>query len=138
MRAHYPRSFLTFSLSLPFLCFVLSEARVPSSSFSHSCLLCCGYRFSACFSPAPPPSPTFACSPGGMVILARHEFALQEQHVPSLQRWRVLGRVVVASLRGPTGEIFVLLACYGLPPSHPQRRLSEGPTLVTSCHSQVD
>ena len=36
-----------------------------------------------------------------------------------------MGRVVTASLRGHSGQKYVILSRYGFPPSHPQRGLNE-------------
>ena len=116
---------LSHILTLPFSCFVLSEVRVPASSFRSLARVSSSFGFSSCFSPAPPPFPTFACSPGGTAILARHEFVLQEEHIPALAKWRALGRVTAASIRGHSRERCSILACYGLPPSHPQRGSNE-------------
>ena len=126
MYAPLPKK-LNLLLSLPFECFVLSEVRVPSSSVRSLSLsrVASSLGFSSVFSPSPPPSPSFACSPGGTAIFARHEFALHEECVPSLRRWRALGRIVVASIRGHLGEKYVLVACYGFPVSHPQRGANE-------------
>ena len=124
MCAHYPRSLTYYSL---YRLIALFSRRFGSLRplFRLFLVLPLLLVFPLSFLPSPPPSPTFACSPGGTAIFARHEFALHEECVPSLRRWRALGRVVVASIRGHLGEKYVFVACYGLPVSHPQRGTNE-------------
>ena len=73
----------------------------------------------------PPPSPTFAVSPGGTAIFAKAPCVLQEVRPPSLEMWNLRGRVCVANVIDAVGTVTTFAACYGFPLSHPDRAANE-------------
>ena len=76
------------------------------------------------FSHAPPASPTFETSPGGVAIAVKHGYTLRKIHPPEFCRWHDLGRAVAGVLLH--GDYAVYLgAPYGFPKGHPQQHCNE-------------
>ena len=72
----------------------------------------------------PPPSPTFAVSPGGVAIVARPPWKVRPYMLPALRKWTQMSRMVVARAAHPCHNL-VLLCVYGFPESHPNRSMNE-------------
>ena len=69
----------------------------------------------------PPPSPTFAVSPGGTLIMAREPWIAKAHADPSLEKWRMRSRLAVATLVAPGKPTMRIVAAYGYPESHHSR-----------------
>ena len=82
------------------------------------------WGFVSVFSPPPPRAPTFEVPPGGVAVLARRPLTLRHVSVPTLHKWEMLGRVVVARLVMEEQQI-VIIAIYAYPPSHECRHSNE-------------
>ena len=87
---------LAMLLSLPFDVLCLSEVRASYSAKSAMSRIAASNGFTCVWSGSPPPSRTFAVSPGRAAIFARCPLALQEIRPPNLEKCNLRGRVCVA------------------------------------------
>ena len=81
-----------------------------------------GYH--SAFSHSPPPSATFAASPGGTCILAKSPLMLRKLHPPSLKSWHDKGRLVCARIVLPKTSV-IAICIYGYASGHPLHNTNE-------------
>ena len=105
-------------LSAGFPLLVCSEIRVPLPSLRSVSRRAFSLGFSSVFSCAPPPSPTFATSPGGVCVFASSEYPCRELRPPILEQWRQKSRIVTAVVTCGAHAI-TIIGIYGYPKSHP-------------------
>ena len=114
---------LDFLLSLPFSLFALSEVRLAKPTQASIARRAKSLGFTCIFSGPPPPSPTFAVSPGGTCICAKEELGLRKIQPELLKEWDEKGRLVCGSLA--ICPQLIIACVYGFPPSHPLRHTNE-------------
>ena len=116
---------LSFLLSWPVSLFLLSEVRVSTPRQKALSRAISGQMCSVVWGAAPPPSPTFSVSPGGVAIIARQPWIARPYPIPSLSKWCALARVVSAKIAHPTCGEMLCIFVYGFPESHPCRSMNE-------------
>ena len=112
-------------LTWPYDVFILTEVRTPVASQNSLARLASTHRCSCLWSQVPPPSPTFAVSPGGTMILAREPWQVRHFAFPALKRWESLSRMVSGNIIGPNQETLTVIAMYGFAESHMLRKNNE-------------
>ena len=65
----------------------------------------------------PPPSETFAASPGGVALAVKHPYSVRLMFPALLKRWYDLSRLLVARIAYAQWEC-VCITIYGFPRSH--------------------
>ena len=118
---------LEFLLSLPFDVFCFSEVRASWTGKKTMSRVASALGFSAVWSVSPPPSPTFAVSPGGTAIFAKQPLTLEQDLVrpPTLEKWFQEARVCIARVVDAGRMSLCVASCYGYPCSHPSRGTNE-------------
>ena len=116
---------LSSLLSCPVSLFLLSEVRVSTPRQKALSRAISGQMCSVVWGVAPPPSPTFSVSPGGVAIIARQPWIARPYPIPSLCKWSALARVVSAKIAHPTCGEMLCISVYGSPESHPCRSMNE-------------
>ena len=102
----------------------LSEVRTPGPQQKTLMRLAKSRSYSLLFSPPPPPSPTFSCSPGGVALAAREPIVIRKIYPPLLQRWYEEARMLCCLMvRGDFAAI--LVSIYAYPRSNPRREANE-------------
>ena len=123
---------LSLLLSWGFDILIVSEARVASMRSLARVAKAGGYD--TIFGPPPPPSPTFAVSPGGLAVFSKLPISLRKLHPLELEQWDASGRLVVVQVvHGKDG--FVIVAVYGFPLSHGEHGTNE--SLLTDALAMV-
>ena len=116
---------LSALLSWPVSLFLLSEVRVATPRQRSLSRVLSGQRCSVVWGVAPPPSPTFSVSPGGVAVIAKQPWVARSFPIPALVKWSALGRVVTAKVTHPTCGEVLCISVYGFPESHPSRSMNE-------------
>ena len=115
---------LSLVLSWGFDLLIVSEARVAKAAMKCLARVARASGYDVVFGPAPPPSPTFDVSPGGLAVISKLPISLRRLHPPELDRWDSSGRVVVVQVvNGRDG--FIIVAVYGYPLSHVEHGTNE-------------
>ena len=104
--------------------YLLSEVRTPWAQQKTLMRLAKAKGYSLLFSPPPPPSPTFSCSPGGVALAAKEHIALRKIFPPTLQRWYEESRLCVCLMT--LGDFAaIIVSVYAYPRSNPRREANE-------------
>ena len=116
---------LSFVLPLPFSLLCLTEVRAPPQAIRSLSRVIASAEASSIWSSAPPPSPTFLASPGGVCLIAKRPWTISPLHVPALLHWSKQARLCVGKLSGPTLQDLAVFCIYGFPDSHAAKPTNE-------------